>query len=75
MGCGLPELLNLADNVPHLAHLWAHDVSFVRISRAPIEKLLAYAERMGWQVPWVSSWGCSYNQDSAGPSPTVRSPE
>ena len=60
---GCPSCSNLADNVPHLAHLWAHDITFARISRAPIEKLLAYSERMGWSAPWVSSFACSYNQD------------
>jgi predicted dithiol-disulfide oxidoreductase (DUF899 family) len=53
-----------ADNcTPHLAHLAPYDISFVRISRASIEKLLAYNKRMGWSVPWVSSHDCSFNQD------------
>ncbi|MFC4452306.1 DUF899 domain-containing protein [Deinococcus sonorensis] len=53
-----------ADNcMPHLAHLGPYDVSLVRVSRAPIEKLLAYSARMGWTVPWVSAYGCTFNQD------------
>lgn len=53
-----------ADNsVPHLAHFEPYDISFVRISRAPIDKLLAYSARMGWTVPWVSSQDCRFNQD------------
>lgn len=53
-----------ADNaVPHLAHLGPYDISFVRISRAPVEKLLAYSARMGWTVPWVSSGGTTFGDD------------
>jgi predicted dithiol-disulfide oxidoreductase (DUF899 family) len=46
--------------LPHLAH---RDVAFVAISRAPIPKLVAYASRMGWKFPWVSSGGNSFNYD------------
>jgi predicted dithiol-disulfide oxidoreductase (DUF899 family) len=38
-------------------HLNARDVTFLCISRAPLERLLAYKRRMGWQFPWVSSEG------------------
>jgi predicted dithiol-disulfide oxidoreductase (DUF899 family) len=44
-------------------HLEHHDVAMVAISRAPIEKLLAYRQRMGWDFPWVSSFGTSFNFD------------
>jgi predicted dithiol-disulfide oxidoreductase (DUF899 family) len=46
-------------------HLENHDVSFVAVSRAPLGKLLAYRERMGWSFPWVSSPG-DFNRDLAG---------
>src|SRR5437588_12179701 len=36
-------------------HLRARDVTFLCISRAPLEKLQAYKHRMGWRFPWVSS--------------------
>jgi predicted dithiol-disulfide oxidoreductase (DUF899 family) len=39
-------------------------VSFVAVSRAPLERLLAYRERMGWSFPWVSSPG-TFNADFA----------
>jgi predicted dithiol-disulfide oxidoreductase (DUF899 family) len=53
-----------ADNsIPHLAHLGPYDISLVRVSRAPIEKLLAYNQRMGWNVPWVSSFENTFSQD------------
>jgi predicted dithiol-disulfide oxidoreductase (DUF899 family) len=46
-----------------IAHLNAHDVSFVCASRAPLPTLLAYKERMGWRLPWVSSHGTDFNRD------------
>ena len=44
-------------------HLRARDVSLVAVSRAPLDKLLAYRQRMGWSFPWVSSGGNSFNYD------------
>jgi predicted dithiol-disulfide oxidoreductase (DUF899 family) len=47
-------------NAPHLA---ARDVTMLLVSRAPLEKLLAYRERMGWSVDWVSTVGDDFNRD------------
>jgi len=44
-------------------HLINHDVSYVRVSRAPLDKLLAYKKRLGWTAEWVSSWGNDFNYD------------
>jgi predicted dithiol-disulfide oxidoreductase (DUF899 family) len=44
-------------------HLNAKDVTFLCISRAPLEKLNAYKQRMGWRFPWVSSEGSDFNYD------------
>jgi predicted dithiol-disulfide oxidoreductase (DUF899 family) len=46
-----------------LPHLNNHDVTFLAISRAPLEKLQAYKRRMGWEFPWVSSSGSDFNFD------------
>jgi len=46
-----------------ITHLEHHDVSYVRVSRAPLEKLLAYKKRMGWKAAWVSSHGSEFNFD------------
>ncbi|MDR4947085.1 DUF899 domain-containing protein [Neobacillus cucumis] len=46
--------------IPHLNH---RDVSFVCISRAPLEKLEAFKERMGWTFPWYSSGQTDFNYD------------
>ncbi|MGR4069607.1 DUF899 domain-containing protein [Billgrantia sp. C5P2] len=44
-------------------HLEHHDVSLVRVSRAPLDEIEAYRQRMGWQVKWVSSHGSDFNYD------------
>ena len=44
-------------------HLVHHDVTFVAVSRAPLEKLIAYKKRMGWKFPWVSSASSDFNYD------------
>lgn len=44
-------------------HLAARDVSFALVSRAPLEKLEGYKRRMGWNVPWYSSHGTTFNRD------------
>lgn len=46
-----------------VTHLTNHDVSFVVVSRAPLEKLTAYKKRMGWNVEWVSSLNSDFNFD------------
>lgn len=46
-----------------LPHLENHDVSYVTVSRAPLEKLLAFKARMGWRFRWVSSLGSDFNFD------------
>ena len=51
------------DQVGHLAHLHARDTSFAIVSRAPIEKVEAYRRRMGWEVPWYSSFESDFNVD------------
>jgi predicted dithiol-disulfide oxidoreductase (DUF899 family) len=46
-----------------LAHLNARDVSFAVVSRAPIDKLQAFRQRMGWGFNWVSSFESDFNFD------------
>jgi len=53
-----------ADNFdPIIVHLNARDVTMVAISRAPLDKLLAYRARMGWSFDWFSSFGNDFNFD------------
>ncbi len=46
--------------VPHLA---ARDTTMVAVSRAPVAKLEAFKQRMGWTFDWVSSGANDFNYD------------
>lgn len=61
---GCPSCSFWADGYdPMVVHLAARDVAFAAVSRAPLEKLEAYKQRMGWSFNWVSSLGYDFNQD------------
>ncbi len=61
---GCPSCSAIADGfngcATHLAH---HDVMLWAVSRAPLAKLLAFRERMGWSFPWASSGDSDFNFD------------
>jgi predicted dithiol-disulfide oxidoreductase (DUF899 family) len=46
-----------------VAHMNARDITFTCVSRAPLERLQAYKQRMGWTFPWASSAGSDFNFD------------
>ncbi len=55
---------SIADTLdPQVAHLKARDVTLICSSRAPLEKLLAYRDRMGWGFDWVSTAGGDFHRD------------
>jgi predicted dithiol-disulfide oxidoreductase (DUF899 family) len=59
-----PSCSMIADGFNGFAvHLAQHDVMLWAISRAPLDKLLARRERMGWTFPWASSFGSDFNFD------------
>src|SRR5207244_8044131 len=61
---GCPTCSSTADSFNGvLAHLNAWDVTMICVSRAPLEKLLAYRERMGWSFNWASSHDSDFNFD------------
>jgi len=61
---GCPSCSSVADGYNGFrVHLEHHDVAMTTISRAPIQKLLAYRERMGWSFPWASSANNKFNFD------------
>ena len=61
---GCPSCSAVADGYDGFrVHLEHHDVAMTTISRAPLGKLLAYRERMGWSFPWVSSGNTTFNFD------------
>lgn len=61
---GCPSCSSIADgfngNAVHLAN---HDVMLWAVSRAPLAKLQAYKQRMGWNFPWASSQDATFNFD------------
>lgn len=61
---GCPSCSSLADAFDGVVvHLANHDVTLMAVSRAPLAKLQAYKERMGWTFPWASSTGSGFNFD------------
>lgn len=53
----------VADAMTHPAHLHARDTSLVMVSRAPLDKINQYKTRMGWTIPWYSSFESDFNYD------------
>jgi predicted dithiol-disulfide oxidoreductase (DUF899 family) len=61
---GCPSCSAIADGFNGSAvHLANHDVMLWAVSRAPLAKLQAYKERLGWTFPWASSFGSDFNFD------------
>ncbi|MBI1425364.1 MAG: DUF899 domain-containing protein [Gammaproteobacteria bacterium] len=61
---GCPHCSAIADGFNgFVSHLANHDVMLWAISRAPLAKLQAYKQRMGWQFPWASSSNSDFNTD------------
>ena len=61
---GCPTCSSTADSFNGvLAHLGANDMTLICVSHAPLEKLLAYRERMGWSFSWASSFESAFNFD------------
>jgi predicted dithiol-disulfide oxidoreductase (DUF899 family) len=54
---------SFTDNVGNLSHLHARDTTFALMSRAPLDELMEYEQRMGWDLPWYSSYGNHFNRD------------
>jgi predicted dithiol-disulfide oxidoreductase (DUF899 family) len=72
---GCPSCSSIADSFNGItSHLVNHDVMFWAVSRAPLAKLLAYRQRMGWNFPWASSVDGGFNFDySASYTPQQQS--
>ena len=59
VGCSF-EIDQISGALVHLEH---HDVTYVVVARAPLPKLEAFRQRMGWTVKFVSSYGNDFNYD------------
>jgi predicted dithiol-disulfide oxidoreductase (DUF899 family) len=61
---GCPACSAIADGFNgFVVHLANHDVMLWAVSRAPLDKLQTYKQRMGWTFPWASSYGSEFNFD------------
>src|SRR5687768_8084610 len=59
-----PGCTNVGDGLDGaLVHLNHRDVTLICFSRAPIERLVSYKERMGWQFPYVSTYNTDFPFD------------
>jgi len=61
---GCKNCSHLLDNAAGAAaHLAARNTAFAVVSRAPFGKIEGFRARMGWDLPWVSSFGTDFNYD------------
>ena len=61
---GCPACSAIADGFNGFTvHLANHDVTLCAVSRAPLAKLQAYKQHMGWSFPWASSLDSDFNFD------------
>jgi predicted dithiol-disulfide oxidoreductase (DUF899 family) len=61
---GCPSCSSIADGFDGITvHLANHDVMLWAASRAPLQKLQAFKQRMGWTFPWASSQDSGFNYD------------
>lgn len=61
---GCPSCSAIADGFNGIyTHLANHDVTLMAVSRAPLAKLQAFKQRMGWTFPWASSADGDFNYD------------
>jgi predicted dithiol-disulfide oxidoreductase (DUF899 family) len=59
-----PSCSSIADGFNGIwEHLANHDVMLWAVSRAPLEKIQAIKQKMGWTFPWASSFGSDFNED------------
>jgi predicted dithiol-disulfide oxidoreductase (DUF899 family) len=60
---GCPSCSFLVDSIGDLSHLHACDTTLVLVSRAPYPSIDRFRDRMGWRIPWYSSYGGDFNYD------------
>lgn len=62
---GCPSCSAWTDHIArgHMNHLHAHTTTLALVSRAPVETIESFKKRMGWTIPWYSSYGSDFNYD------------
>ena len=72
---GDPVNSSIADSLDGLLpHLHARDLTLLLVSQAPLVKLQAYRQRMGWRLPWVSAANTDFNVDFGASAPQEQVP-
>jgi predicted dithiol-disulfide oxidoreductase (DUF899 family) len=60
---GCPGCTRYVNSLGDLSLLGERNTSFALVSRAPLEKLERYRQEQGWNRPWYSSFGTTFNYD------------
>jgi predicted dithiol-disulfide oxidoreductase (DUF899 family) len=60
---GCPSCSFAVDNIGDLTHLHASDTTLALVSRAPFTSIEQFNRRMGWNLPWYSSFVSDFNYD------------
>ncbi|KAL3442869.1 hypothetical protein BJX65DRAFT_312481 [Aspergillus insuetus] len=61
---GCMKCIVMGDSFPAaLEHIYSRSTTVVAVSRARIDKMAAYKNRMDWSFPWVSSYDSDFNYD------------
>jgi predicted dithiol-disulfide oxidoreductase (DUF899 family) len=61
---GCPSCSYMADHIDGMnVHLANRDITLVVVSRAPLDQIERFRQRMGWRFHWVSSLGSDFNHD------------
>jgi predicted dithiol-disulfide oxidoreductase (DUF899 family) len=61
---GCPSCSYVADHIDGAnLHLPQRDVTLLAVARAPLARIEAFKQRMGWRFKWVSSYGSDFNYD------------
>jgi predicted dithiol-disulfide oxidoreductase (DUF899 family) len=67
---GCPTCSSMVDGMDGLLpHLHARDLTVALVSTAPLDRLQAFRERMGWNIPWFSSADSDFSRDMAASFP------
>jgi predicted dithiol-disulfide oxidoreductase (DUF899 family) len=60
---GCPTCSFVVDSIGHPSHLHYCGTTLALVSRAPLASIERFRQRMGWPLPWYSSYGSDFNYD------------
>jgi predicted dithiol-disulfide oxidoreductase (DUF899 family) len=69
-----PGCTHFTNNVTALSLLAKNGVSWATVSNMPLAQITAYKERMGWTMPFVSSHGTTFSEDTGARGGFMLSP-